>query len=120
MCQTTAQDGTDHRDERSVRPNRVLEPEAAPGPTHGQPQRRGETTSVVGAVGIALKDSEWRTVMRVPMTVSVAGFVVPLSWLPSAPAAVAAKYSTEVEREAHADHGHAALRNRARQSSGHL
>ena len=58
--------------------------------------------------------------MKVPTTVRVAGFVVPRSWLPSAPAALAAKYSTEVEREATADDGYAALLNRARQASDHI
>ena len=121
MCQTMAQDGTDHRDERSVRPDRVLEPEAALGPTHTPPHRGGDTTLVVGAVGTALRDSGGRTVMEVPVTVSVDGFVVaPVIAAMGAPAALAAGYSTDVERAAAADRGYAALRNRARQSSGHI
>ena len=59
--------------------------------------------------------------MEVPVTVSVDGFVVPpVIAVMGAPAALAAGYSTEVEREAAADRGYAALLNRARQSSGHI
>jgi len=121
MCQTTAQDGTDHRDKRSIRPDRVLGREAAPGPTRTQPHRRGDATAVVGTVGTVVKDSGGRTVMGVPVTGSVARFdVLPVMAAIGALAALAAEYSTEVERQAAADHGFAALLNRAPQSSGQI
>lgn len=55
------------------------------------------------------------------MTGSVARFdVLPVMAAIGALAALAAEYSTEVERQAAADHGFAALLNRAPQSSGQI